>query len=116
MIVKFLNALKKRKINLTDCLCEKSKIDLLIGVDITGKLLIENVVDVDSDLTAVESKLGWMVIGKQNLCIKDRCTTSLSMYVRTIPLNELRALEVLIILDATELLVKTMIYMIIVRK
>ncbi|GFU06110.1 DUF1758 domain-containing protein [Nephila pilipes] len=64
-----------------------------------GKLLTENVVELDSGLTAVESKLGWTVIGKQNFRVKDNFITTVSMHVGRIPLYELWELEVLGISD-----------------
>ncbi|GFV74568.1 uncharacterized protein TNCV_5130101 [Trichonephila clavipes] len=66
-----------------------------------GKLLTGNVVTLHSGLTAVESKLGWMVFGKQKFCGKDKFTT-LSMHVGNIPLQNLWELEVLGITDRTE--------------
>ncbi|GFS34199.1 uncharacterized protein NPIL_218591 [Nephila pilipes] len=53
-----LTDLKERKITLSDSVCDAIEIDLLIGADVMGKLLTENV-ELDSGLTAVESKLGW---------------------------------------------------------
>ncbi|GFT37373.1 DUF1758 domain-containing protein [Trichonephila clavipes] len=67
-----------------------------------GKLLTGNVVTLHSGLTAVESKLGRMVFGKQKFCGKDKFTTTLSMHVGNIPLQNLRELEVLGITDPTE--------------
>lgn len=69
---------------MTNCLCEETEIDLLM---FWGKLTIEITVELDSGLTFIQSKLGWIVRGKQNL--NDNCTTPLSMHVRSIPLNEL---------------------------
>ncbi|GFS87113.1 uncharacterized protein TNCV_1130261 [Trichonephila clavipes] len=61
-----------------------------------------NVVTLHSGLTAVESKLGWTVFGKQKFCGKDKFTTTLSMHVGNIPLQNLWELEVLGITDPTE--------------
>ncbi|GFX69525.1 uncharacterized protein TNCV_1768961 [Trichonephila clavipes] len=48
-----------------------------------GRLLTGNVVALHSGLTAVESKLGWTVFGKQKFCRKDKFTTTLPMHVFT---------------------------------
>ncbi|GFT90893.1 DUF5641 domain-containing protein, partial [Nephila pilipes] len=55
---KILTDLKKRKITLSDSFSDATEIDLLIGADVMGKLITENVVELDFGLTAVESKLG----------------------------------------------------------
>ncbi|GFV86646.1 integrase catalytic domain-containing protein [Trichonephila clavipes] len=42
----------------------ETEIGLLIGADNIGKLLTGNLIEFDSGLTAIETKLGWTVIGK----------------------------------------------------
>ncbi|GFS63511.1 DUF1758 domain-containing protein [Nephila pilipes] len=85
----------------SDSFCDAREIDLLIGPDVIGKLLTENVVELDSGSTAVESKLGWTVIGKQNFRVKDNFMTTVFMHVGRMPLHELWELEVLGISDPT---------------
>ncbi|GFX52788.1 uncharacterized protein TNCV_3719781 [Trichonephila clavipes] len=97
-----LKELRGKTIHLTGSSYEGAEIDLLIGVDVMGRLLTENVVTLHSGLTAVESKLGWTVFGKQELCGQDKFTTTLSMHVGSIPLQNLCELEVLGIIDPTE--------------
>ncbi|GFW61539.1 uncharacterized protein TNCV_347871 [Trichonephila clavipes] len=67
--------------------------------DVMGRLLTGNVVTLHSGLTAAESKLGWTAFGKQTFCGKDKFTTTLSMHVGNIPLQNLLELEVLRITD-----------------
>lgn len=86
---------------MTDYLGEETETDHLIAADIMVKLLTEIVVELDFDLTAVESKVGWTVVGKQNLSRKDSYMTLLLMHTKNIPLNELRELDVLVILNST---------------
>ncbi|GFX89637.1 DUF1758 domain-containing protein [Trichonephila clavipes] len=62
-----LKKLRGKNIDLTDSSCEGAEIDLLIGADVMGRLLTGNVATLHSGLTAVESKLGWKVFGKQIL-------------------------------------------------
>ncbi|GFT16664.1 integrase catalytic domain-containing protein [Trichonephila clavipes] len=94
-----LKELREKNIDLTDSSCEGAEIDLLIGADVMGRLLTGNVVTLHSGLTAVESELGWTVFGKQKFCGKDKFTTTLSMHVGNIPLQNLWELEVLKITD-----------------
>ncbi|GFX59430.1 uncharacterized protein TNCV_4793661 [Trichonephila clavipes] len=54
----FLNELKRKKINFTDSFRGETEINLLIGADVLGKLLTGNSVELESGLTAVETKLG----------------------------------------------------------
>ncbi|GFS55684.1 DUF1758 domain-containing protein [Trichonephila clavipes] len=97
-----LKELRGKNIDLTDSSREGVEIDLLIGADVTGRLLTGNVITLHSGLTAVESKLGWTVFGKKKFCGKDKFTTTLSMHVGNIPLQNLWELEVLGITDPTE--------------
>ncbi|GFX74674.1 DUF1758 domain-containing protein [Trichonephila clavipes] len=101
-----LKELRLKNIHLTDSSCEEAKIDLLIGADVMERLLTGNVVTLHSGLTAIESKLGWTVFGKQKFCGKDKFTTTLSMHVGNIPLQNLWELEVLEITDSTQKLLK----------
>ncbi|GFS69012.1 DUF1758 domain-containing protein [Nephila pilipes] len=82
-------------------LATSALVSLDSGADVMGKLLTENIVELDSALTAIESKLGWTVIGKQNFRVKDNFMTTVSMHVGRIPLHELWELEVLWISDPT---------------
>ncbi|GFW80505.1 DUF1758 domain-containing protein [Trichonephila clavipes] len=103
-----LKELRGKKIHLTYSSCEGVEIDLLIGpmLYIWEKLLTGNVVTLHSGLTAVESKLDWTVFGKQKFCGKDKFTTTLSMHVGNIPMENLWELEVLGITDPTQKLLK----------
>ncbi|XP_054720734.1 uncharacterized protein LOC129230361 [Uloborus diversus] len=96
-----LNELKKKNIEVSDSLCKMKEIDLLIGADVLGKLLTGRSVDLESGLTAVEMKLGWTVMGKQNTNEKDDVFRTLSMHAKNIPLNELWELESIGITDPT---------------
>ncbi|GFV68045.1 DUF1758 domain-containing protein [Trichonephila clavipes] len=97
-----LNELKRKKIKFTDSFRRETEINLLIGADVLGKLLTGNSVELESGLTAVESKLGWTVFGKGS-CVKDNIVTTLSMHSMNIPVNKLWELEVLGISSPTEI-------------
>ncbi|GFT21960.1 uncharacterized protein TNCV_2383381 [Trichonephila clavipes] len=65
---RILNELKNKEI-LSDLNCKETEIGLLIGADNIGKLLTGNLIEFDSGLTAIETKLGWTVIGKNKMKI-----------------------------------------------
>ncbi|GFT04927.1 integrase catalytic domain-containing protein [Nephila pilipes] len=64
------------------------------GADVLGQLLTGNTVVLECGLTAVETKLGWMVFGKGS-CRIDNILPSLSMHSMSLPANNLSELEVL---------------------
>ncbi|GFV05374.1 DUF1758 domain-containing protein [Trichonephila clavipes] len=96
-----LNELNREKINFTNSFGRETEINLLMGADVLGKLLTGNSVELESGLTAVETKLGWTVFGKGS-CVKDNILTTLSMHSMNIPVNKLWKLEVLRIPSPTE--------------
>ena len=60
----WVNDLRAHKINLTDVGDKNDPIDVLIGADVAGKLMTGKKYDLENGLTAVETFLGWTVIGK----------------------------------------------------
>ncbi|GFS41466.1 DUF1758 domain-containing protein, partial [Nephila pilipes] len=89
-----LNELKRKKIVFADFFREETDINLLIGADVLRKLLTGNTVVLGCGLTAVETKLGWTVLGKGS-CRIDNILPSLSMHSMSLPANKLWELEVL---------------------
>ncbi|GFU21279.1 DUF1758 domain-containing protein [Trichonephila clavipes] len=81
---RILNELKNKEIILSDLNCKETEIGLLIGADNIGKLLTGNLIEFDSGLTAIETKLGWTVIGK--VCSNDKnvMLTTSSLHVRNV--------------------------------
>ncbi|GBO18243.1 hypothetical protein AVEN_61698-1 [Araneus ventricosus] len=96
-----LNELKRKTIYFTDSIRDETEINLFIGADVLGKLLTGNTVELESGLTAVETKLSWTVFGKGS-CKKDNILTTLSMHSMNVPINKLWQLEVLGISSPTE--------------
>ncbi|GFW15007.1 DUF1758 domain-containing protein [Trichonephila clavipes] len=96
---RILNELKNKEIILSDLNCKETEIGLLIGADNIGKLLTGNLIEFDSGLTAIETKLGWTVIGK--VCSNDKnvMLTTSSLHVRNVSIKELWELDVLGITD-----------------
>ncbi|GFX39018.1 integrase catalytic domain-containing protein [Trichonephila clavipes] len=72
----------------------ETEIGLLIAADNIGKLLAGNLIEFDSGLTAIETKLGWTVIGK--VCSNDKnvMLTTWSLHVRNVSVKELWELDV----------------------
>ncbi|GFU39043.1 DUF1758 domain-containing protein [Nephila pilipes] len=96
---RILNELKNKGIILSDPSCKETEIGLLIGADNIGKLLTGNLIELDSGLTAIETKLGWTVIGKLNSNVKNTMLTTSSLRVRNVRVKELWELDVLGITD-----------------
>ncbi|GFS63225.1 uncharacterized protein TNCV_1496491 [Trichonephila clavipes] len=96
---RILNELKNKEIILSDLNCKETEIGLLIGDDNIGKLLTGNFIEFDSGLTAIETKLGWTVIGK--VCSNDKnvMLTTSSLHVRDVSIKELWELDALGITD-----------------
>lgn len=66
----WLNELKFHKIKINDLENNKYKVNdeikLLIGADMAGRLLTGKIVNLKSGITAIQTKLGWTVMGKFN--------------------------------------------------
>ncbi|GBO11365.1 hypothetical protein AVEN_47287-1 [Araneus ventricosus] len=102
-----LQILRVNNIELSDVTC--NEIDLLIGADLIGKLLTGRSVQLNFGLTAIHTKLGWTVIGKEtglysgdDYPIMDSVQTVLSLYVNNASLRELWDIESLGIREPIE--------------
>ncbi|XP_025154441.1 uncharacterized protein LOC112588490 [Harpegnathos saltator] len=56
--------LKKNHIRLCDTGEGEESITLLIGADVAGRLFNEKIIQLDNGVTAIETKLGWTLLGK----------------------------------------------------
>ncbi|GFT50131.1 integrase catalytic domain-containing protein [Trichonephila clavipes] len=83
--------------------CEDLEIDLLVGSNVLGRILMKKCCELDSGLSVVETKLGNTVIGMlDDVCHIDRnVMTTLSMYARNFKLTDLWSLESLGISNPT---------------
>ncbi|GFW47385.1 uncharacterized protein TNCV_4536761 [Trichonephila clavipes] len=90
-----LNNLRELNIEFSDSFSEGLEIDLLVGSNVLGRILMKKCCELDSGLSVVETKLGNTVIGMQDdVCHIDRnVMKTLSMYVRNIKLTDLWSLE-----------------------
>ncbi|GFV60051.1 DUF1758 domain-containing protein [Trichonephila clavipes] len=98
-----LNNLRELNIEFSDSFSEDLEIDLLVGSNVLGRILMKKCCELDSGLSVVETKLGNTVIGMQDdVCHIDRnVMTTLSMYVRNFKLTDLWSLESLGISNPT---------------
>ncbi|XP_058805274.1 uncharacterized protein LOC131672213 [Phymastichus coffea] len=78
-------------------------IDVLIGADVAGKLFTGNKYDLRNGLTAFESNLGWVVMGKVPSSERKDCAlNAISMFVSEAKVSDLWNLDVLGIKDPIE--------------
>ena len=93
----WFSELKDENISLTDVVSgESDSINLLIGADVAAKLMTGRKRELSNGLTAVETLLGWTVMGK--ICSEeraDKATTALSMFVSEAKISDLWSLDVL---------------------
>ncbi|GBM00954.1 hypothetical protein AVEN_6294-1, partial [Araneus ventricosus] len=105
-----LKELKRNKIWLSDIGSDCPKIDMLIGSDIYGKILTGLVKQLKGGLTAVNTKLGWVVCGKfDDFPIQNDQSASIlcaGLAVRDYNISDLWNLETIGILDAQHNLTK----------
>ncbi|KFM75279.1 hypothetical protein X975_15682, partial [Stegodyphus mimosarum] len=106
-----LTELKQNKIWLSDLGAGPTKIELLIGSDVYGRLLTGRIKQLQGGLTAVETKLGWTVCGP----VENSAQTTLPVYTQTFKSNlvigemkvqELWKLETIGIMDPVKTLSK----------
>ncbi|GBO05634.1 hypothetical protein AVEN_208561-1 [Araneus ventricosus] len=84
-------------INERPCLYEKNpgEIHLLIGADYDGKLLTENIKHLSGSLVAVQTLLGWTVMGKSDIINTNKSSSLLilSLHVNNAKISDLWNLD-----------------------
>ncbi|UYV84129.1 hypothetical protein LAZ67_X001289 [Cordylochernes scorpioides] len=102
-----LYKLKRKKIYIHPSNFRNEEIDILIGSDYFGQLLTGKVVHLGEDLTAVETKLGWTLMGQSPVVGKeDKVQIALNMLVARNNLKDLWELDILGIQDPIEVVSK----------
>ncbi|XP_011689297.1 PREDICTED: uncharacterized protein LOC105450891 [Wasmannia auropunctata] len=60
----WMDVLKGKDVHLSDTGEDKEPISLLIGADVAGKIFTGNVLQINQGITALETKFGWTILGK----------------------------------------------------
>jgi len=95
--------LQERHICLSDTGEEQEAISLLIGADVTGKLLTGRVMQISQGITALETKLGWTILGKElDVSEEDTVLMVVSMFTNETSVTDLWRLDTLGITDPVE--------------
>ncbi|XP_073986124.1 uncharacterized protein [Rhodnius prolixus] len=95
--MKCLESLMSKDILLSDTGRSDLEIKLLLGADTLPQILTGKIEEIENGLLAVETRLGWTVLGKQT-CVEDRTLTS--MYCgNKLDISDLWRLDVLGITD-----------------
>ncbi|BES91553.1 Pao retrotransposon peptidase [Nesidiocoris tenuis] len=98
---KWIDELSKLDVRLSD-FGSSGPIEILIGADVAGKLFTGNHASLSSGLVAIETKLGWTLIGKMPSTSSKNETLAMtvtSMLTREAKLSDLWSLDVLGITD-----------------
>lgn len=101
----WIKELKSKKISLNDVKEDGGPIEILLGADVAGKLLTGRREELITGLVALETKLGWTLIGKvpQNTEQKRTSMNIVTMFSQPdVPVSSLWDLELLGIRDPIE--------------
>ncbi|UYV84726.1 hypothetical protein LAZ67_X003222 [Cordylochernes scorpioides] len=99
----WLEKLKIKGIILSQDNFKGQEIDILIGANYLGMILTGKIVQVEADLTAVETKLGWTLMGNSPIIdSNDNVQQTLNLLTTRCGLKDLWDLEVLGIRDPVE--------------
>jgi len=95
--------LRERHICLSDTGEEQEAISLLIGADVAGKILTGRVMQINQGITALETKLGWTILGKElDVSEEDTALMVVSMFTNEASVTDLWRLDTLGITDPVE--------------
>ncbi|XP_043498680.1 uncharacterized protein LOC122521983 [Polistes fuscatus] len=99
-----LGELKKLKIHLSDTQSDNHAVSLLVGADILGKLFTGRCHQLKNGLAAIETRLGWTVLGKvpSRERRNDAVGTAISMFIENVNVSDLWSLDILGIRDPIE--------------
>ncbi|KAI5727986.1 hypothetical protein M8J77_009660 [Diaphorina citri] len=99
----WLEELQRKSIPLTDLQYPTTDIEILIGADVAGRLYTGEVIELESKLVAMNTRLGWTLSGKVpgKKGEKGIAMTVTSLFVKEASVSDLWALDVLGICDPT---------------
>ncbi|KAF2891074.1 hypothetical protein ILUMI_15099 [Ignelater luminosus] len=101
----WVHELVKRNIILTDVDQSTDPIEVLIGADVIGKLMTGKLHNLECGMTAVETKLGWTLMGKkptEENSKNDAALIVTSMFEQEADISNLWSLDVMGITDPVE--------------
>ena len=100
----WMDILEKKNIRLSDTGERQESISLLIGADVAGKIFTGKVLQINQGITALETKLGWTILGRNidDDSGTDTTLTIMSMFTQEANISDLWRLDVLGITDPIE--------------
>ncbi|XP_039308955.1 uncharacterized protein LOC105206992 [Solenopsis invicta] len=100
----WVDELEKKNIRLSDTGEGSESISLLIGADFAGKIITGKVIQIDPGITALETKLGWTILGYdfEDGNETDTALMVVSMYAQEADISHLWRLDTLGITDPIE--------------
>ncbi|XP_011858502.1 PREDICTED: uncharacterized protein LOC105556050 [Vollenhovia emeryi] len=101
----WIQELSHKGIKLTDVGQVNEPISILIGADIVGKLLTGKLQDLECGATAIETRLGWTVMGKNSqgkTARVDSALLTISMFAQDAKISDLWSLDILGITDPVQ--------------
>ncbi|XP_015433580.1 PREDICTED: uncharacterized protein LOC107189534 [Dufourea novaeangliae] len=100
----WLSELRRLNIELTDVDSQEDPITILLGADVVGKLISGNRRNLSSGLVAVETFLGWTLMGKVpgSVVRTDSALMITSMFVQEATVPDLWSLDILGITDPAQ--------------
>ena len=103
-----MDILEKKNIRLSDIGERQESISLLIGADVVGKIFTGKVLQINQGIIALETKLGWTILGRNidNDSGTDTTLTIMSMFTQEANISDLWRLDVLGITDPIESVTK----------
>ena len=104
----WMNVLEKKNIRLSDTGERQESISLLIGADVAGKIVTGKILQINQGITALETKLGWTILGRNidDDSGTDTTLTIMSMFTQETNISDLWRLDVLGITDPIESVTK----------
>ncbi|GFY47232.1 putative RNA-directed DNA polymerase from transposon X-element [Trichonephila inaurata madagascariensis] len=97
-----LQELKEKNITLSDLVTKEHDIELLLGEDVIGNILIGNSLKLSSGVTVVQTKFGYTVIEKTNTIYNNLYINVVSLYCANFTVTDLWNLDAIGITDPTE--------------
>ncbi|XP_011883862.1 PREDICTED: uncharacterized protein LOC105571005, partial [Vollenhovia emeryi] len=96
--------LEKLDIDVSDRHSKRESISVLIGADVAGKLYTGRVYVLKGGLVAIETCLGWTVMGKvpESKTSESAATTAISLFINKVEIADMWSLDVLGIRDPIE--------------